>query len=795
LKVIEPTGSRFLWSFAALFVILGIGYSILTPLFENSDETLHYPYVKHLADGKGLPLAVPGQLWNQEGTQPPLYYAIVAASTFWIDSDNLLDHLQRNPHWLFSKVRAVINDNQNLVLHGPMDTFPYRRAALAIHIGRWWSLAFGLVTVICTFFIAQYLFPHNLSLTLMATALTALNPQFIRVSATVSNDSLSAALTTLAVLAALKVTDPAWGAERADKQERRQNVSLLFLGLLCGLALLTKLSSLSTLFIVAFILFLRLFSPGKSRRTPARIVVRWLVTIGVFTLILNGWWFWRNYQLYGEWLATKTHLNLAGHGDLSLTAIWKLRAEIERAYWATFGWGQIRPPEWVYQILFWFSRIGLVGLLLIMLAKLVQIVRSRSLVLNLGYLNFEGVIILIFWAGMNVALYLRWVMAVGSVSHTRLMFPAIAAVSLLLALGWHTLLPYKAARWFSSGVVVAFVVLNVYSLGWLIYPAFRPTDGLEDFVLRNQSNDGEIGESSAETIGKFDSTSLDLSFLDSMRLTEGRVYPQHLASRLPKIDRYANQGDVVMVEVGWQILRSMDKNYSVAAVLLAPDGSVLAQRETYPGLGLRPTSYLQPGQTFDDAYPLKLKQTVSDPIVAHAVVNLFDNDSEPKIGLPALAKNGTTVTPNVGYIKITPQPWPNYQPDYPVDIRFAESIALIGYDINDDYQAEESASPMPALVLYWKSLIPVDKNLVVFLHMVDTNGNVIAQADAPPTNNTYPTSWWAPGEVIADRHSLPNLSEIVTVRLGLYQLDSGQRLPVVDSTLPYQDDAVEIRLP
>jgi hypothetical protein len=38
---------------------------------------------------------------------------------------------------------------------------------------------------------------------------------------------------------------------------------------------------------------------------------RWLAIIGLTTAALSGWWFFRNYQLYGEWLATETHLNLA----------------------------------------------------------------------------------------------------------------------------------------------------------------------------------------------------------------------------------------------------------------------------------------------------------------------------------------------------------------------------------------------------------------------------------------------------------------------------------------------------
>jgi hypothetical protein len=761
--------SRFMWVFATLFIILGLGYDTLTPIFENSDETLHYPYAKHLADGKGLPLAVPGQLWKQEGTQHPFYYTIVAASTFWIDSDNLLDHLQRNPHWLFSEVRALINDNQNVVLHGPMDAFPYHRAALAIHIGRWWSLVFGAFTVVCTFLLARHLFPHNLPLAVTATALTALNPQFIRVSATVSNDSLSAALTTLTVLLALKFTEP--GVIKVSQSPHSpliiQNSHFtihrsLLLGLLTGLALLTKLSSLTTLFLVAFIIFWRLHFLSEIHQSPLKSIIRWLVIIVAITAALTGWWFWRNYQLYGEWLATETHLNLAGRADLSLAEAWGLRAEAERAYWATFGWGQIRPPEWVFRLLFLFTRIGFIGLFLALLARLIQGAKSRPLPLNLRNISFARIIILLLWATMNLMLYLRWVMSVGSVSHTRLVFPAIAAISLLLALGWHALLPRRLEGWFSGLVTTLLLALNIYSLGWLIYPAFRPVESLPR---------------QAET---FVSSEINLTFFDSLKLAKGQIHTQ---SNTSPIKPQASQGDIIIISTLWQVLAPIDKNYSIAAVLHAPDGNVLARRETYPGLGLRPTRYLNSGDAFVDVYPLKLEVDVLEPIVAQATVNLFDFDSETRTGFPALDASGNEVTPIVGQIKLAPQTWPEYHPQHTVQVNFDHAISLIGYDLAPD---------TATLVLYWASLAPVSEDYVVFIHLLDPAGNIVAQADAPPTNNAYPTSWWSSGEVIADSHTLPTTPDPGALRLGLYRLDSGQRLAIARSTLPTQDNSVEI---
>jgi hypothetical protein len=234
----------------------------------------------------------------------------------------------------------------------------------------------------------------------------------------------------------------------------------------------------------------------------------------------------------------------------------------------------------------------------------------------------------------------------------------------------------------------------------------------------------------------------------------------------------------------------MDKNYSVAVVLLAPDGSVLARRETYPGLGLRPTRYLGPGQVFRDDYPLRLDHDVAEPIVARAVVSLFDIDSDTRAGFPALAAAGGQVTPIVGRIKIIPTTWPGYQPDHPVEVDFAGAIRLTGYDLSG-----ETAATPGRLTLYWESLAPVETDYVLFLHLVDARGQTVAQADAPPIHNAYPTGWWAPGEVIAGSHTLPASPAAVAVRLGLYDLTTGRRLPISASTLPGQDNSVELPLP
>jgi hypothetical protein len=191
---------------------------------------------------------------------------------------------------------------------------------------------------------------------------------------------------------------------------------------------------------------------------------------------------------------------------------------------------------------------------------------------------------------------------------------------------------------------------------------------------------------------------------------------------------------------------------------------------------------------------LQLETAVAEPIVARAVVTLFDVDSPSRAGLPALDPAGNEVTPIVGQIKIVPQTWPEYTPQHPATINFNHALQLTGYDLTQPSN-HPTTEPPNHLTLYWRSLAPVNEDYVIFIHLLDASGNVIAQADAPPTQNAYPTSWWAPGEQIADVHTLPTAPGVTSIRLGLYDLTTGQRLSIVESSLPGRDDSMEIALP
>ena len=109
------------------------------------------------------------------------------------------------------------------------------------------------------------------------------------------------------------------------------------------------------------------------------------------------------------------------------------------------------------------------------------------------------------------------------------------------------------------------------------------------------------------------------------------------------------------------------------------------------------------------------------------------------------------------------------------DVTFGEKIALLGYTLNTSDEAT-------TLELVWRAETTVDRNYTVFVHILDDNGQTIAQHDAMPRNNAYPTSLWLTNEIVLDKYifNLGSMGDTNFVRIGLYLQEDGQRLITED---------------
>ena len=115
---------------------------------------------------------------------------------------------------------------------------------------------------------------------------------------------------------------------------------------------------------------------------------------------------------------------------------------------------------------------------------------------------------------------------------------------------------------------------------------------------------------------------------------------------------------------------------------------------------------------------------------------------------------------------------------------------LIGYDW------VESSPARLELRLYWEVVQPLLPPHHIFSHADDaTTGVTVAQQDGPPVTaaGPAPTGSWQPGEYLVTTHSLALPASAIDVRVGLYDPQTGVRLPIALSGQPAGDSVILAR--
>jgi len=115
--------------------------------------------------------------------------------------------------------------------------------------------------------------------------------------------------------------------------------------------------------------------------------------------------------------------------------------------------------------------------------------------------------------------------------------------------------------------------------------------------------------------------------------------------------------------------------------------------------------------------------------------------------------------------------------EQPVAIFGENEIALLSARVTG---RPGSGAPM-TLAVRWQALRPLAHDYTIFFHVLGPDGTLWGQKDTMPQDNTFPTSQWRPGQVVADRYQLilkPDApaSNGYTEAVGLYLLETGQRL-------------------
>jgi len=714
------------WALAlvlALYLALGVAYSLVNPIFESPDEALNYANIRYLVEERRLPVIEPDR--PTKAHHPPLYYTLGALLVSWVPNDNYDAVVERvNPFWAYRPWEPG-GDNKCLYLHDPaLEGFPYRDVALGVHLVRFLSLLMGAGTVLAVYGTAREMAGGRLCVAVGAAAMVAFNPMFLFISGSVHDDALA----NLVAAATLYVT-----ARFLVRGATARRAALL--GLLVGLGILTKLTCLLVVPTVGLALLYRpLADRGRAGwREAARLAG---IALGL-ALALGGWWFARNLLLYGEPTSMVRQTGVWGVRENApdLVAAARELGFLHDSLWGVFGYGQVPLPRPVYGLARLVGLAALGGLVLFW-------ARRRS-----GRVPWErppGVLLILLSAPL-VALAVNFArMTVSAAADFgRYLFVSLAALAPFYILGLGEWVAARRRDRLVLALSVGMLALAVYGLVGVLAPAYAPPP-------RYGSPDEVTPQHPVEV------TYPGLARLLGYSTAPDPLYP----------------GDTLQATFYWQVLDRPVEDYVFFVQVFGREGARIGERDTHPGLGRYPTSRWQPGEVIADTIPVPL----TEEAVAPAGLRL-DLGFYPPGGPRLLTADGRD-TVSLGPVRLAAreQMTPT---GLPLDYRLGEGVRLVAWD--PEWEGPVHPGEMLRFTLYWACDVPPDLPLSVFVHLVGDEGRPLAQGDGPPLEGNYPTDLWAAGEMIADRRTVALPDDLspgrYTLLVGFYSFQTGERMP------------------
>ncbi|MGD2205713.1 MAG: glycosyltransferase family 39 protein [Anaerolineae bacterium] len=241
-------------------------------------------------------------------------------------------------------------------------------------------------------------------------------------------------------------------------------------------------------------------------------------------------------------------------------------------------------------------------------------------------------------------------------------------------------------------------------------------------------------------------------------------------------DESVRVGESVDVDLFWQALADPGEDFLPKLQLVAGD-DVIVEWVEKPVAGTYPTAWWQAGDLVRDPHELPIPATV----LSGGAEGFFDLELgliRASDGQLVEFESGETIL-KLANVKVVGRRY-NYEPPSPKHdqvARLGASVELVGYDLGETAPTPGSSLDVR---LHWHALETPDKNYHAFVHLLDAEGNIMAQADGPPGSGEYPTRGWLPGEYVTDPHVLqfpPDLpAGAYRLAVGLYDPATGVRL-------------------
>jgi hypothetical protein len=504
----------------------------------------------------------------------------------------------------------------------------------------------------------------------------------------------------------------------------------VWMGIIFGLGVLSKihLAALAPVIILTLVIAARRQRDPEPGKSGWNLWLRSSLIVSCIAGVMTGWWFVRNWLLYGD-LTGMSRLNALWGGRTPDGNFWALQQGLPYLWsslWGRFGYGQIPLPSPFYWIVAVFCVVGILGHL-----------RVKSRMISSAVLGVFLLAILLF---LGIVSYYILIQPAGAMG--RFLFPVFPIFTVLVIAGWAKFVP--SSRLLSGFVVLGMACFSVIALVDYWYPAVS-------YPPRAQH----------------DSPLPDIQFGGIAQVGEISLYPQEISP-----------GEPVFLSVTWHPLATNAVPTTVFVHLIDEAGAVIAQRDTWTGLGRAATTSWRVGRSFVDTYRIDVPASVYNPNTASVRFGLYSTTE--RLAIYQL-NNGELLQGAApgGEVKITALDgqWPN-----PLDVNFDNQVMLVGYTIEPRHLL---AGETLTLTLFWNTVRKLDVDYAVFAQVLGQDWRVWGSQDGGNPG-------WQTGVVTAEKRMITLIPETPSgtypIQVGVF--DDRGRLPVVTPDGRHLDDRV-----
>ena len=213
-------------------------------------------------------------------------------------------------------------------------------------------------------------------------------------------------------------------------------------------------------------------------------------------------------------------------------------------------------------------------------------------------------------------------------------------------------------------------------------------------------------------------------------------------------------GEVVQVQLTWQAEKQPGQRYKVFLQLLGAQDRLIAQRDSEPVGGNRPTVTWTPGEMVEDNYGI-LIPLATPPGTYRLIAGMYN----PATGERLPVRQGETTRDHIVLpVRVTVQRPSVPPPPALLPFRYANNerwgpIRLLGHERYRRGYRHRPDMPIPPgdflhLTLYWQAVAPPSARWRVTVTVVDGWANVVASWTDDLAGPEYPTTLWEAGEVV-----------------------------------------------